>query len=127
MKNFLNIKQIVFILFVSFNIYVLSFSSQKPNEFSKCTNPECHSNLIDNKVIHSPIADGCEACHKKTGTQHPFTIGNEFSLIDKMPNLCYSCHDSQSNKKVIHVHLKTGNCAVCHEVNSNFWKKFEGL
>lgn len=79
---------------------------------------DCHSSLIENKVVHPITEDGCDLCHKSTGEKHP---GKEtgFKLSDPYPDLCYMCHDSKTSKEYVHTPVKEGNCADCHSPHSS--------
>ncbi len=78
----------------------------------KCT--FCHSDIIKHKILHVPAEDDCESCHQSTGNKHPRVKLKGFTLTEKMPELCYMCHESKTDKKYVHQANKNGKCNTCH-------------
>ncbi len=102
-------KYIVFLsLIFSFFFNVdLSYSNNSPQE--NCS--ECHSEMLDFRVMHPVMEMGCETCHESTGEDHP----NEgsFKLTETLPGLCYMCHEEYT-KKNLHYPIDEGECLSCH-------------
>ncbi|MDX2443211.1 MAG: cytochrome c3 family protein [Bacteroidales bacterium] len=102
-------KYIVFLsLISSFFLNVdLSYSNNSPQE--NCS--ECHSEMLDFRVMHPVMEMGCETCHESTGEDHP----NEgrFKLTETLPGLCYMCHEKYT-KKNLHYPTDEGECLSCH-------------
>jgi predicted CXXCH cytochrome family protein len=66
---------------------------------------------------HPPAEEGsCNNCHD---------IGNSFSLIEKQPALCYSCHDDFTKTTTfLHGPLILGNCSFCHDPHKSKFSHF---
>lgn len=108
-------------LLIFFGLASANFSMVRQNDegTGNCTNPGCHNNLIEKSVIHSPIQDGCEYCHEKSGNVHPGAEGNEFTLVKAPPELCEVCHESKKSEKVVHEPVAEGECLQCHSPHSS--------
>ncbi len=78
----------------------------------------CHKYKIDNPVIHPPAEESCDACHESTGSEHPKEGRKGFTLTDKMPDLCYMCHEESQGKNA-HAPVESGECNACHSVHSS--------
>ena len=78
----------------------------------KCT--FCHSDKIKYEYVHAAAEDDCENCHQPTGKKHPKSNVKGFILVSQMPDLCYNCHESKSDKKYVHTPIKTKGCLICH-------------
>ncbi|MFC2086261.1 cytochrome c3 family protein [Bacteroidota bacterium] len=92
--------------------------NQKSTTEEKCT--DCHSDLLEPKYIHAAIQDDCETCHSPEGVDHPGSDG--FTLSEKVPALCYFCHDEMAVKKHVHYPVGEGECFTCHDVHSSEYK-----
>lgn len=80
---------------------------------------ECHSDLLEYQLMHYPAEDACNNCHEATGTPHPSGDGPGFRLIDKVPELCYYCHEEPRQQSSVHgPHLK-GECLACHDAHGS--------
>jgi predicted CXXCH cytochrome family protein len=85
----------------------------------------CHTKFSEKaKSVHAAMGMGCEVCHKAAeGKTHP---GQKDSMIltQKMPDLCFSCHDASKFKgKSVHQPVSSGMCTACHDPHqSNFPK-----
>jgi predicted CXXCH cytochrome family protein len=107
---------LIFLVLMGFN-----YPSQiNPGNANPCL--ECHGDLLQQNFKHSPAEAGCENCHHATGKEHPGTEKG-FELKEKMPQLCITCHDVVSNKKMVHSPVNNGNCTVCHSPHSSSFKK----
>jgi predicted CXXCH cytochrome family protein len=89
---------------------------------------ECHSDLIEKKVQHTPAKEGCENCHGVKVADHPEKVAKGLFLTEKVPGLCFLCHDDI--KKEIdptgHVHAAVNEkkfCMNCHSPHSSDEKK----
>jgi predicted CXXCH cytochrome family protein len=81
---------------------------------------KCHSNVVGKKVIHKPAINDCSKCHQSTGLGNHEEDGEGFKLVNKVPELCYACHDVKTIiKEQIHTPLKDGDCFSCHDVHSS--------
>ena len=92
----------------------LSFSdrhiSSLPREDETCS--ECHGELLAGEHKHKAMKAGCSMCHEASGAKHPSAEGEEFSLTEKSPDLCYLCHDDNRDQKYQHKPVK--DCMICH-------------
>ncbi len=88
------------------------------SDSKNCTAVGCHNTVIDQRVIHDPVEDGCDFCHESSGKRHPQSSGNEFSLTDVLPELCEACHDTY-DKENIHEPVEEGDCLICHSPHSS--------
>lgn len=79
----------------------------------------CHkeqSNMLNERHIHSPVAENCANCHD------PHSNDAKFLLAADTPNLCYNCHADFAdfaNVEYKHEPVAAGRCADCHEVHSS--------
>ena len=85
-----------------------------------CITPLCHSDIKSRAVVHEPMEDDCETCHEAQGgkRKHPGSQGNEFRLMDSVPDLCYMCHDARNEKSNVHEPVADGDCLSCHSPHS---------
>lgn len=81
---------------------------------------ECHdgmSDVMDKKVVHSPLEDGCLDCHDPHGSEQ------DMLLTDAPPKLCYSCHDTKE-AEIAEAPVSHGamddpkGCVLCHTPHS---------
>lgn len=84
-----------------------------------CATEDCHKSLVSKTLVHSPVNDGCGTCHEKKSGSHPGDNGPEFSLVESGSDLCITCHETQTNKKNIHVPFTNGECTKCHTPHSS--------
>ncbi|MCF6364762.1 MAG: OmpA family protein [Bacteroidales bacterium] len=82
----------------------------------------CHNDIINHKVLHAPATDDCETCHQSTGNKHPRVKEKGFILAEKMPDLCYMCHEQKNDKKNIHTPVEGGECVSCHSPHGAEYK-----
>lgn len=60
---------------------------------------------------HKPLVEGrCTSCHVVHGSTAKNLLKNESAEA-----LCYSCHPSYLNDKVIHAPVSGGDCLACHD------------
>lgn len=96
------------------------------HENPKCT--ECHSDLIGKKILHTPANEGCNDCHQVNISDHTQKGINGLHLTEKVPELCYTCHDGSKKiidtSQVVHQALKEKKlCLNCHSPHSSDTKK----
>ncbi len=80
---------------------------------------ECHGDLREHKVMHYPAEDACDNCHEPTGASHPSADSTGFCLMDKVPALCYYCHEEANNSAHPHQAVASGDCLGCHNVHGS--------
>ena len=97
--------------------FTFPFQVKQTAEDKKCI--DCHSAVTAGKNKHTPVTQGCDACHKSNGKEHPVSDEKGFSLAKEMPDLCYSCHTPLNTKKNIHSPVNNGKCMLCHLVHSS--------
>jgi predicted CXXCH cytochrome family protein len=78
-----------------------------------CT--ECHRNMVEHTVMHYPAGDACDYCHESTGSSHPQAGVAGFALVDRMPDLCFNCHEPPAAHAFIHPPVEQGDCLDCHD------------
>lgn len=98
--------------FIFYSVYAQNIST------STCLN--CHIKLAEKKVIHPTVKEDCLKCHEPNGKEHPQEDVEGFNLTQKVPQLCFSCHDEKKLKQEhLHSPVKEGDCFSCHEVHSS--------
>ena len=95
-------------------------------ENPKCT--DCHSDLIESTIIHSPALQSCENCHQVDIQDHTVNGAKGLHLTQKVPDLCYTCHDGIQKEIAdspnVHEAIKSENsCTTCHSPHSSYDKK----
>ena len=97
------------------------------SEGKKCT--DCHSALYEKNIKHPVSAEkGCADCHQGNGSEHPKTAVIAFSLVEKAPDLCFTCHSKIKNliasSPIVHQAVNQDNfCLNCHSPHSSTEKK----
>ena len=106
---------------IFFYIFIVILSSNNNNDrntlnlYSRnCI--DCHKSIMEATVKHSPT-DDCTTCHISNGEKHPNKSVQTFNLAEKLPALCYNCHES-FNKTNIHPPVESGDCNYCHSPHS---------
>lgn len=89
---------------------------------------DCHSNLVEKKVVHEAASDACDNCHQVNIKEHSENGVLGLKLTEKVPELCFSCHDnlkaSLDTIHVVHQAVKTlKSCTNCHSPHSTDEKK----
>ncbi|MCD4658014.1 MAG: OmpA family protein, partial [Planctomycetes bacterium] len=79
---------------------------------------DCHSKILANQIIHAPAEESCDYCHESNGKDHPLENVKGFTLSEKMPGLCYICHED-IERKYTHAPVEGGECVVCHSPHSS--------
>lgn len=85
---------------------------------SQKTCVDCHNKIITKRFIHIPSKESCMDCHQATGKPHPSEDVEGFKLVEKIPQLCFKCHENKYQLKNIHKPLSDGDCLSCHPVHS---------
>ena len=104
-----------------FLIIILTGIITPAQDEKSCTSAGCHQELIAHKFIHPAAEDDCTNCHEGKTVKHPSKSGNDFSLVDESPALCYSCHDDKEpdkSMKSIHPPFEE-DCLNCHNPHSS--------
>lgn len=133
MNSFIYILFSIILLNSTVDDKVKNFSQDNfKNEFiySKISNEsnckECHSELISLSTVH-PVAEDCETCHQPNGADHSI-ITKAFNFSDKLPQLCYTCHDgvqsSIDKSQIVHGPVSDKrSCVNCHSPHSSAQSK----
>ena len=81
-----------------------------------CGGAACHGSLFKLSELHPPFEDDCTNCHelKAEEAKHPENPGQEYTIGDEVPTLCYNCHDEKGTKQNIHSPVEEGDCTTCH-------------
>jgi len=100
--------------------------SQKLSEEHKCI--DCHSDLIESKIIHGPASQSCENCHHVDIKEHTENGARGLNLVKEVPDLCYTCHGDFKKDldalPILHLAIKNENsCSACHSPHSSDDKK----
>jgi len=95
---------------------------QGPNEQTKCL--DCHSDLMESQVQHSPAAESCENCHQVNLREHTENGARGLMLAVKVPDLCFNCHKDiktglDTLKNVHQAVTIEKRCANCHSPHSS--------
>lgn len=88
-----------------------------PGQQNDCKN--CHEALLGKVLMHYPAEDDCMSCHESTGASHPSADSAGFRLMDRVPELCYYCHEENQQMTLPHLPLKEGKCLGCHDPHSS--------
>ena len=93
-------------------------AAQTASGSKKCT--DCHNKLVEKKFMHGPVGENCDKCHQSNGKAHPNEEEDEaFTLSQKMPALCYTCHENTFQQEFKHSPFDEGDCLSCHEIHSS--------
>jgi predicted CXXCH cytochrome family protein len=80
---------------------------------------QCHQGLLDQEVVHPVAEDGCDNCHISNGNPHPDQDSTGFTLMDRLPDLCFYCHEEPAEQTHEHLPVKEKNCLACHDVHGS--------
>jgi predicted CXXCH cytochrome family protein len=97
-------------------VHPVVFSQVIPD---KKTCKECHTKVTEFEVVHAPVNKKCDRCHTSNENEHPKEKVIGFTLSERVPALCYSCHDEIDTKPIIHKPIKEGKCFECHATHSS--------
>ncbi|MDF1575193.1 MAG: cytochrome c3 family protein [Bacteroidales bacterium] len=109
------IVDILIVLTVPFSRSATPDTGQEP--FSECR--ECHSDLVEQEIMHYPAGDACNNCHESTGASHPSEDSAGFRLMDQIPVLCFYCHEENGPVSFAHKPVEDGNCLGCHDAHGS--------
>jgi len=73
-----------------------------------CTSEGCHGQLVQYRVVHSPVEGDCTICHIQTG-DHAFQ-----AIEGGARDMCYQCHDDRESGSSVHAALMMEDCLYCH-------------
>jgi len=103
------------LIYLFFSLW-LNAGAGGANQEMACT--ECHSDMMQQPVMHYPAEDACDNCHESTGASHPGdSIG--FTLMDQSPALCFYCHEESTGLEHPHLPVEQGNCLGCHDAHGS--------
>ncbi len=83
----------------------------------------CHAAVTARKNQHPALdaGNGCSDCHQPAGApgrcKDPVSSG--WRLAEKVPALCYGCHDRQDGAPFVHGAVLLGRCTTCHDPHSS--------
>ena len=80
---------------------------------------KCHGNLVEHEVMHMAAEDACDNCHESTGEPHPQEGIKGFTLMDRMPDLCFYCHEEPITQKFGHLPVENRDCLACHDAHGS--------
>ena len=126
-------KILFFIIFSPLFLSILFWKQNKESENNFATEPktcvDCHAGLFEKKIKH-PLKENnlCDECHKSNGNEHPNVDMPAFSLVEKLPDLCLTCHVEIKNlladSRVVHQAANDKKyCIYCHSPHSSNEKK----
>jgi predicted CXXCH cytochrome family protein len=87
------------------------FGQDRPRGRSEtCTTAECHTGIVNRKVMHRPAARGqCLDCH-----EYAVESDHLFRLTSPRSDLCEECHELPLGP-TIHRPVDQGQCTACHD------------
>ncbi len=83
-----------------------------------CVTDKCHTKLLKGQTVHA-VAEGCPTCHESVESPHPAKGKKTFKLTQDPPDLCYTCHESFTSKRLVHFPVQSGMCTTCHNPHSS--------
>ncbi|HLG18026.1 MAG TPA: cytochrome c3 family protein [Blastocatellia bacterium] len=93
-------------------------TSVKHVKIGKADCKDCHGDLVKQKNVHPPAADGCTTCHEYNETGE----GAEIKQAIEGNDLCFTCHTEKQedlkNKKFTHPPAEA-DCTTCHNPHSS--------
>jgi len=107
----------IILLLTYVDVINADYNGQVDPAGEKCL--DCHATVLQEKIKHKPVQENCGNCHVSTGKEHPGGKEKGFKLIKDIPQLCYSCHEVQNNKKNVHPPSVKGKCMSCHTPHSS--------
>jgi predicted CXXCH cytochrome family protein len=84
---------------------------------NSCATGDCHPGFRPNAGRHAPVAADCSSCHQERRQNHPNGTGDDFILVAKGADLCFSCHEPFALPTHPHVPVVQGDCLACHQVH----------
>ncbi len=108
--------ELIFLLWLPFTGPGGNGDGEPVNQPYECA--ECHGDLLEPVIKHYPAEDGCENCHEPTGASHPSdSLG--FHLMDRVPALCFYCHEEPGRRTHMHYPVASGDCLGCHDAHAS--------
>ena len=108
-------------------VFIFGYTVSGQTETDKKTCKDCHSVLIEKKVVHAVAADDCESCHTANENEHPKQGVKGFDLVEKVPALCFMCHNMQAaidSAMVVHKVVNDAKgCLNCHSAHASDQEK----
>jgi predicted CXXCH cytochrome family protein len=80
---------------------------------------DCHIDQLEYKVMHMAAEDACDNCHESTGAAHPQDGVIGFNLMDRMPDLCFYCHEEPVYQEFGHPPVVKKECLSCHDAHGS--------
>ena len=80
---------------------------------------DCHKDHMEHEVMHMPAEDACDNCHMSTGDTHPQDGIRGFTLMDRLPDLCFYCHEESISPSHGHQPVEKKECLSCHDVHGS--------
>lgn len=95
---------------------------QNPKEEQKCL--DCHIDLIEFQIQHTPASESCQNCHQVNLKEHTENGARGLMLVKNVPELCFNCHNDIKNDldtlKNVHQAIRVEkSCANCHSPHSS--------
>jgi len=106
-------RQIILITGIIFLFGKMAVSQTEPK-----TCKDCHSGILEKKVVHAVAAEACDGCHSSNGIEHPKQGVKGFDLAEQLPALCYMCHE-EKKQATIHAPVEAGECLTCHSPHAS--------
>lgn len=108
---------VAFIPALTLLLLFLSVPKIEGQRVPSCLNNQCHSNLLENKFVHGPVAAGaCTMCHKPMDEDQKYDARkHKFEWQAQGADMCYACHERKNTKKVVHLPIAQGLCTLCHD------------
>jgi predicted CXXCH cytochrome family protein len=109
-QNMKNVKGALLCAAMVFSLAGTAFSGT-------CIEGGCHSDKVNYKYLHGPIATeeaggkGCVSCHVPKGAACSASEGGVFELVASKDGLCFYCHEKDTGTE--HSARTTG-CLYCH-------------
>lgn len=84
----------------------------------QCANGACHPTLINQKVMHGPVAQGkCLDCHRYSNVAE-----HRFEALAAPKQGCTLCHEMK-HKAEVHTPVREGRCTACHDPHGSPYAK----
>ena len=111
----------VAVLAAVFVVLVAAF----PVSAQTCITAKCHAGMGQAKFVHGPVGVGqCVVCHTSGNPKHPTkSAKTDFKLQAEGVELCYLCHESKDDQKVVHGPIAEGDCISCHDPHQSDTEK----
>jgi predicted CXXCH cytochrome family protein len=85
-----------------------------------CITSSCHAKLGQEKYVHGPVAAGaCLVCHGDAPKHKDNPKKHKFAKLNRVSDVCYQCHEQIQPRKMMHMPVKDGECAACHNPHAS--------